>query len=375
MQQWLTGRTVSEQDCHCTNDGAHDIVRLPNRSEALALRNKLFCGDNLDVLRRCIADESIDLVYLDPPFKSDQNYNLLFREKDGSKSASQILAFEDSWEWNVEAERNYASVVQKEGKLGQIMAQFRIMLGDTDMLAYLSMMAPRLVELQRVLKPTGAIYLHCDPTASHYLKILLDAIFGAENFTNEIVWRRTRAHNDAKLTRFGAVHDIIFFYSKSKVRRFNRILTERDQAAPNTHDLYHHTDGNLYRKGDCRAPGDRGPRYEWNGHHHNWRFTKEEAKKLESEGRIVYSKTGMPRILRPVDLTRGSALQDVWIDIDAPNSGSAETLGYPTQKPLSLLLRILESSSNEGDIVLDPVLRVRNRYRSRPQVEAEMDRH
>jgi site-specific DNA-methyltransferase (adenine-specific) len=351
---WLTGRMLGEEDYYCTAYGACDIFRLPRRIEALAMRNKLYCGDNLDVLRHCIADESIDLVYLDPPFKSDQNYNLLFREKDGSKSASQILAFEDTWEWNVEAERNYASVADKGGKLGQIMVQFRTMLGDTDMLAYLSMMAPRLVELQRVLRPTGTIYLHCDPTASHYLKILLDAIFGAENFTNEIVWRRTRAHNDAKLTRFGAVHDIIFFYSESKSRRFNRMLAERDELAPNTHDLYRHTDGKVYRKGDCRAPGDRGPKYKWNGHIHNWRFTEQEARRLESEGRIVYSKTGMPRVLRPVDLTKGSALQDVWVDIDAPNSGSAEILGYPTQKPLSLLRRILDSSSNEGDTILDP---------------------
>lgn len=351
---WLTGRTLDEQDYVCTKDGACFIMRGAVRISALAMRNQLYCGDNLDVLRHCVADESVDLVYLDPPFKSDQNYNLLFREKDGSKSTSQILAFEDTWEWNVEAERNYTAVVEQAGKLGQIMAQFRTMLGETDMLAYLSMMAPRLVELQRVLKHTGSMYLHCDPTASHYLKILLDAIFGADNFRNEIVWKRTRGHNDTKLTRFGAVHDIIFFYSKSKTRRFNRLFTEREECAPNTHDLYHHTDGKLYRKGDCRAPGNRGPRYEWNGYTHNWRFTKDEAERLESEGRIVYSKTGMPRVLRPVDLTRGSALQDVWVDIDPPNSGSAETLGYPTQKPLSLLCRIIESSSNEGDTILDP---------------------
>lgn len=158
------------------------------------MRNRLYCGDNLDVLRHCIADESVDLVYLDPPFKSDQNYNLLFREKDGSKATSQILAFEDTWEWNLEAERNYASVAEKGGKLGQIMVQFRTMLGDTDMLAYLSMMAPRLIELQRVLKPTGALYLHCDPTVSHYLKTLLDSVFGPVGFQNEIIWKRHSAH-------------------------------------------------------------------------------------------------------------------------------------------------------------------------------------
>ena len=150
------------------------------------------------------------------------------------------------------------------------------------------------------------------------------------------------------------MHDIILFYSKSKDRRFNRIFTERAEHAPNTHDLYRHTDGKMYRKGDCRAPGGRGPRYEWNGHLQNWRFTQEEKKRLEDEGKIVFSRTGMPRVLRPVDLKKGSTLQDVWVDIDPPNSGSAEALGYPTQKPEALLERIIESSSNEGDVILDP---------------------
>ncbi|MFL6314820.1 MAG: DNA methyltransferase [Terriglobales bacterium] len=316
--------------------------------------NFLFCGDNLEILRKDISSESVDLIYLDPPFKSDKNYNLLFRQKDGALSTSQILAFEDTWEWNQEAELNFLEISRVGGKVSELMGLFHALLGKSDMLAYLAMMAPRLVELHRVLKPTGSIYLHCDPTASHYLKILLDAIFNPDNFRNEIIWKRTRAHNDTKLSRFGAVHDIVFFYSKSKERRFNRIFTERDASAPKTHDLYRHTDGKIYRKDNCRAPGGRGPRYEWNGFTHNWRFTPEEKSRLEAEGRIVYSKTGMPRVLRPVDLKKGSSLQDVWVDIDAPNSGSAETLGYPTQKPLSLLARILKSSSNEDDIVLDP---------------------
>jgi site-specific DNA-methyltransferase (adenine-specific) len=317
--------------------------------------NALYYGDNLQILRERIESESIDLVYLDPPFNSQASYNVLFKAPTGEQSQAQIEAFEDTWHWNNHAEIAFDEVMRSGNTdVAEMLRAMRSFLKENDMMAYLTMMSVRLLELHRVLKPTGSLYLHCDPTASHYLKILLDAIFSADNFRNEVVWKRTRAHNDAKLTRFGSVHDIIFFYSKSKERRFNRIFTERDVNAPNTHDLYRHTDGKLYRKGDCRAPGGRGPRYEWNGHTHNWRFTPEEKEKLEAEDRIVYSKTGMPRVLRPVDLKKGSALQDVWVDIDAPNSGSAETLGYQTQKPLSLLTRIVESSSNEGDTVLDP---------------------
>lgn len=316
--------------------------------------NQLYYGDNLDVLRRHIEDDSIDLVYLDPPFNSNASYNILFAEHDGTKAASQIKAFGDTWEWDEGAARAYEEVVEGGGRVSQAMQAFRAFLGDSNLLAYLAMMAPRLAELRRVLKPTGSIYLHCDPTASHYLKIIMDAVFGPENFRNEIVWRRTRGHNDAKLRRFGANHDTVLFYSKSKEWRFNKMFSTRSADAPKTHDLYRHTDGKLYRKGDCRAPGNRGPRYEWNGHVQHWRFTPEEAQRLEAEGRIVYSKTGMPRVLRPVDLDRGSPLQDFWDDIDAPNAGSGELLGYPTQKPEALLERIIAASSDEGDTVLDP---------------------
>ena len=237
----------------------------------------------------------------------------------------------------------------------ELMEALHSFLKHSPMMAYLAMMAPRLVELHRVLKSTGSLYLHCDPTASHYLRLILDETFGAENFRNELIWRRTRAHNDAKLTRFGSIHDVILFYAKSEQRVFNRIVSERADSAPKTHDLYRHTDGKLYRKGDCRAPGNRGPKFEWNGHVQNWRFTPEMAKQLETEGKIVYSRTGMPRVLRPVEETKeGSPLQDVWTDIDALNSGAAERLGYQTQKPLALLERIITASTNPGNVVLDP---------------------
>jgi len=156
--------------------------------------NKLYYGDNLTVLREYIPDSSVDLIYLDPPFNSRQDYNVLFAEKDGSRSASQITAFKDTWEWNIEAERSYEEVVEQGGRVAEAMRAFRTLLGGSDMLAYLAMMAPRLVELRRVLKDTGSIYLHCDPTASHYLKMLMDGVFGPSNFRNEVIWKRTTSH-------------------------------------------------------------------------------------------------------------------------------------------------------------------------------------
>jgi site-specific DNA-methyltransferase (adenine-specific) len=174
----------------------------------------LYYGDNLDIMRRYLEDESVDLVYLDPPFNSAQNYNAFFQEKDGTAAAAQIRAFEDTWEWNQEAERVYGELIVQPGKVSEVMQAFMTFLGRNDMMAYLAMMAPRLVELRRVLKKTGSLYLHCDPTASHYLKLLLDAVFGADCYRNEIVWKRTTAHSDSS-TKFSHVTDTIFFYVRS----------------------------------------------------------------------------------------------------------------------------------------------------------------
>jgi DNA modification methylase len=183
--------------------------------------NRLYYGDNLDVLRRHVEDESVDLVYLDPPFNSNASYNVLFAEKDGTRAASQIKAFEDTWEWNEDAARAFEEIVESGGRVSIAMQAFRTLLSDSDMMAYLAMMAPRLVELRRTLKPTGSLYLHCDPTASHYLKMLLDAVFGASMFRNEIVWQRTGAHSSSK--RFGPIHDTILFYEGRCVRMEPRL--------------------------------------------------------------------------------------------------------------------------------------------------------
>src|SRR5258705_11385746 len=181
--------------------------------------NYLYYGDNLPILPRHVAAESVDLVYLDPPFNSNQNYNVLFAEKSGEASAAQIHAFEDTWHWDQSAARTYDDVVLAGGKVSQAMQAFRQLLGENDMLAYLAMMAPRLVELRRVLKPTGSIYLHCDPTASHYLKMLMDAIFGPNQFRNEIIWKRSHSHNSAK--RFAPVHDVFLFYAPADIQVWN----------------------------------------------------------------------------------------------------------------------------------------------------------
>src|ERR1035437_9220230 len=181
--------------------------------------NQLYYGDNLDVLRRHVKDETVDLVYLDPPFNSNANYNVLFGEHGGARAAAQIKAFEDTWHWDQSAAASYQETVERAGKVSQVMQAFRTFLGENDMLAYLAMMAPRLVELRRVLKPTGSIYLHCDPTASHYLKLLMDAIFGPTNFRNEIIWKRTSSHNDAR--KFADVCDYILYFNRAKVGTWN----------------------------------------------------------------------------------------------------------------------------------------------------------
>jgi adenine specific DNA methylase Mod len=194
-------------------------------------KNQLYYGDNLTVLREHIKDESVDLIYLDPPFNSRQDYNVLFAEKDGTRSSSQIMAFEDTWEWNMDAEAAYEEIVERGGRVSDAMRAFRTFLGHSDMMAYLAMMAPRLIELHRVLKETGSIYLHCDPTASHYLKMLMDAVFGPQHFLNEIIWKRYGAHNDQGQgsRHFGRVHDSILVFRLSDQQKWNQGYTPLDE--------------------------------------------------------------------------------------------------------------------------------------------------
>jgi DNA modification methylase len=325
-------------------------------------KNKLYYGDNYEVLQRYVKDETVDLIYLDPPFNSRQDYNVLFAEKDGSQSSSQIHAFEDTWEWNIDAQRSYEHIVEQGGRVADALRAFKTFLFNSDMMAYLAMMAPRLVELRRVLKETGSIYLHCDPTASHYLKILMDAVFGPQFFRTEITWKRSSAHSDGKQGRkqHGRIHDVILFYSKGSDWKWNPLFTEYDESY--TKAFYRHVEpetGRLYRLGDLTAAKPGGDtEYEWKGRGpykgRFWAYSKANMEKFEREGRLIYTRGGMPNYKRYLDEMPGVPLQDLWLDISPIGPAAQERLGYPTQKPEALLERILKASSNEGDVVLDP---------------------
>src|ERR1039458_798708 len=233
-------------------------------------------------------------------------------------------------------------------------------MGGCDMMAYLMMMSPRLVELKRVLKPTGSLYLHCDPTASHYLKLLLDAIFGGQNFRNEITWKRSHAHSDSKQGRkgFGNVADIILYYSKSEAYLFNTQYLEYSQEYIDKYYRYRDADGRRYWLDNLTGPGGAAkgnPSYEVMGVTRHWRYSKERMQKLISEGRVIQTKPGnVPQYKRYLDEMPGVPLQNIWTDISPINMMAKERLGYPTQKPVALLERIINASSNPGDFVLDP---------------------
>ncbi len=326
------------------------------------MENTLYFGDNLDVLRRHIKDETVDLVYLDPPFNSNQNYNVFFKEQDGARAASQIRAFEDTWTWDQEDEAVYADIVTKGGKAADCLHAFRTFLGPCDMLAYLVMMAPRLVELRRVLKPTGSIYLHCDPAASHYLKMLMDAVFGPERFLSEIVWKRTSAHSGA--IRPAAVHDVILFYSKTGAYTWNQQYQEYDPAYLEMFFEMKDPDGRKWKRTDVTGAGvtkDGVTGKPWRGidvtaKGRHWAYPPEELERLDAAGLLHWpeKKGGMPRLKQYAEDMPGVPIQDVWNDIRPIHNLAAERLGYPTQKPEALLERIIRASSKEGDLVLDP---------------------
>jgi site-specific DNA-methyltransferase (adenine-specific) len=323
--------------------------------------NRLYYGDNLDILREYIPSDSVDLIYLDPPFNSNRNYNVLFRDEGGKESEAQITAFEDTWHWNDAAERAYHGLVtDAPAHVGQMIGALRGFIGTNQMMAYLVMMAARLVELHRVLKQTGSLYLHCDPTASHYLKIVLDMIFDPHNFKSEIAWKRSSAHSDTKQGRamHGHIHDSILFYTKSATWTWNPIYTPYDESY--TDAFYRHVEegtGRRFRLGDLTAAKPGGDTsYLWKGvapyKGRFWAYSRENMEKYEREGRLYYTKGGMPNYKRYLDEMPGIALQDLWTDI--PPALGDQALGYPTQKPLALLERIISASSNPEDTVLDP---------------------
>ena len=338
--------------------------------------NRLYYGDNLDVLRREIADGSVDLVYLDPPFNSNASYNILFKSPTGATADAQIEAFADTWHWNERAEDAFDQVARSgHTRAFDLLNAMRRFLGDNDMMAYLAMMAVRMVELHRVLRPTGSLYLHCDPTASHYLKLLLDAVFDSPQFRSEIIWKRTSSHNSAR--RWGPIHDVILFYSRSADYLWNRVDMPYDPDY--TDRYYRHVDGDgrRYRLSDLTGSGTRNGESgrSWggfdptvHGRHwgiptivkqefgdrsltpHGWLDLFREHGLIEMSGRGG----GWPHVRRYLDRMTGQAVQDIVDDIPPLSQRHAERLGYPTQKPLALLERIIAASSNEGDVVLDP---------------------
>ena len=313
--------------------------------------NALYYGDNLEILRKYIPDKSIDLVYLDPPFNSRRSYNILFKESE-HWSEAQVRAFGDTWHWTEATEKTYLDLVQKSPiKVAQLIDALHKAIGENDVMAYLVMMAIRLVELHRVLKDTGSLYLHCDPTASHYLKLVLDQIFGPANFRNEIIWKRFNFHADAR--RFGKVSDRLLFYTKGQDFVFNRLKAPFSHEYIESKFIHKEPDGRIFRLSDLNPPGDRGPVYEFHGVTKAWRFTKEKMLLLEAEGRI-YTKSKVAQLKRYLNEIPGQGIHDIWTDIPPINSQAVERLGYETQKPLALLERIIEASSNEGDVVLDP---------------------
>lgn len=317
----------------------------------------LFFGDNLDILRESIKDESVDLIYLDPPFNSRRDYNLLFKSPKGQASDAQITAFEDTWHWTGQTASEFNQLLhQPNTHVAEFMQAIRGFLGENDMLAYLTCMAIRLLELHRVLKPTGSLYLHCDPTASHYLKIVLDTVFNVRYFRSEIIWKRSAAHGGP--VNYNDIHDSIFYYSKTERPTWNSPRAPHDRSYIQSHYASADEDGRRYQLVSAHGAGDGPPRkFGENviapppGRH--W-MSQEHIDQMMAEGKIVFTKTGMPRYKRYLDETEGAPLGTIWDDIPPINSQASERLGYPTQKPLALLERIIQASSHEGDVVLDP---------------------
>jgi DNA modification methylase len=340
--------------------------------------NKLHFGDNLDVLQKMPA-ESVDLIYLDPPFNSKADYGVIFGSKRGGPSQAQSHAFKDMWTWGDDARDAMNLAAKRHLEAGVLLDSFEKVFPASNMLAYLAMMGVRLIEMQRVLKPTGALYLHCDPTASHYLKILLDAIFTPKNFRSEIIWKRTSSHNSAK--RWGPIHDTILFVSKSDEYQWNRVLLPYDKKYVEKYYRFLDDDGRRYRLSDLTGSGTRNGESgkPWGGFDptafsRHWAIPsvvkeifpdEEEADDLtphqwldlfKSHGLIEMTGEGVgwPHVRRYFDLMEGQTVQDIVLDIKPLSKRHSERLGYSTQKPLELLKRIILASSNKGDVVLDP---------------------
>jgi len=319
--------------------------------------NKLYYGDNLEVLRKYIKDESIDLCYIDPPFNSKRNYNQIYNNL-GKEDQAQAQAFVDTWTWDNHANEALEEIQSNyQGKFTSqtidLIDGLTKVLGKGSLLAYLVSMTLRIVEIHRVLKSTGSFYLHCDPTASHYLKIVLDTIFCSQggDYIAEITWERTSAHSDSKT--FANTTDVIFLYSK-------RILMFNQQFKPYSEEYlkkyYKHQDGKgRFLDRDLTAGGlsGGGYNYDWKGIKKLWRCPIETMQKYEEQNKLYYTRNGTPRLKQYLEEMPVVPLTNLWNDIPPINSQASERLGYPTQKPEALLERIIKASSNKGDVILD----------------------
>src|SRR5947208_2458933 len=330
--------------------------------------NRLYFGYNLKWLsdRKEFPDGIVDLVYLDPPFNSNADYNVLFREPSGQVSEAQFHAFTDTWSW-ADAADTYHQFIDNCPNVAvvELMEALHSFLKHSPMMAYLAMMAPRLVELHRLLKPTGSLYLHCDPTADHYLRMLLDGIFGAVNFRDEIIWKRRVGMSSAvhDSNRFGVCTDILLFYARSEKAEFN---PQYNKDSPEYQDYIRERftmvdeNGRRFQATSLVNPAYRPNLiYEYKGYKppsNGWMITKEKMEHWDREGRLYFPKDKTKRLRRKsyADELKGMPIQNLWTDIAEINSQAQERLGYPTQKPQALLERIISASSNPGDVVLDP---------------------
>lgn len=326
--------------------------------------NRLYFGDNLEVLDEHVADESVDLVYLDPPFNSNRNYSVIFgRNRAADESAAQSDAFEDTWRWTHTTEVLIGDLSNTAPtRVADALSAYYTLLGESEALAYLVNMTPRLLQLYRVLKPTGSLFLHCDPTMSHYLKVLLDAMFDARSFRNEIIWNRTGA-KALQTTRLARNHDVVLSYGKTDAFTFDNdamfIPYDEAELDDKTREKYSlkDKDGRRYQLTSLINPAADRPNltYEFLGVTRVWRWTKERMQAAHEAGEVVQTAPGrVPRLKRYLDEQRGKPLSDVWTDITPINARAAERLGYPTQKPVALLERIIKLATRPGDVVLDP---------------------
>lgn len=334
--------------------------------------NKLWYGDNLTIMTKEMGKHSVDLIYLDPPFKSDANYNLLYRNMTGKPVPEQAEAFFDTWELDatkLEVARTMPVLMREHG-IDESYVQFwrtwmqALRAARPELLAYLVYMVQRLIFMKGILRPTGSIFLHCDPEASHYIKIMMDGIFGHDNFRNEIIWKRQSAHSDAKY-QFPAVSDTILFYGASKSAKFNPQYVAHDPEYVEKFYRFNDDDGRgPYRLADMASPNPRpNMMYEYKGYSYpakGWRYQRDTMERLDSEGRIYFPtfKDGTLDTSKRLALKRylaeqkGSIVTNVWTDIPPVQGG--ESLGYPTQKPITLLERVIASATDKGDVVFDP---------------------